>query len=250
MSRTARVLGLAAGVLGLLLSGCGQDEAPDDRAGDARPAAEVAATLVVAADLGADWSIRQNPDFPEMSETGVVSDDVRAMLPQVSMCEAADAEAQAAADDLRWVAFRQLDLATGQPTGAPSPGKPPLHHLVFVQEFLATGDPAGLAATYDALVAGGDACLGTETTDDGETVRTTVLTVSALGDASHGWRDLVSEPGPAGRSATWNLRRVLVRDGDVLLMAQVAEITSPRVPTVLDDARVGAILETMVDKLR
>jgi hypothetical protein len=206
--------------------------------------------LVVASDLGADWSVRHNPDFPEMSETGVVSDEARAMLPQVSMCEAADAEAQAAADDLEWVAFRQLDLATGEPTEAPSPGERPTHHLVFAQEFLATGEPDAMAATYDALVAGGDACLGTEETVDGETVRTTELPVSALGGASHGWRDLVSEPGPAGRSATWNLRRVLVREGDVLLMAQVAEIASPQVPTVLDDARVGVILETMVDKLR
>jgi hypothetical protein len=249
MGRRTRGLGLAVGLLGLLLAGCGKDPAPEDQAAEARSAGEVASTLVVAADLGGDWSVTQMPDFPELSETGVVSDEVRPMLPQMGFCDRAGAEAQAAADDLEWVAFRQLDLATGEPTEPPSPGRPPVHHIVFAQEFLATGEPDQLATTYDALVAGGDACLGTETTPDDETVHTTVLGVPGLGDASHGWRDVIREPGPTGRGATWNLRRVLVLDGDVLLMAQVAEIATPGVPTVLDDARVGVILESMVDKL-
>jgi hypothetical protein len=152
-------------------------------------------------------------------------------------------------DDLEWDAFRQLDLATGTPTGTPSPGHPPVHHLVFAQEFLASAPVDETRATYDALVSGGDACLGTEKTRDGETVRTTGRTAPDVGDASHGWRSVVTEPGPAGRTATWDLRQVLVRDGGVLLMAQVAEITTPGVDTVLDDAEVGSIVGTMVDKL-
>lgn len=250
MDTGSRRIGLAGALLALTLSGCGQDSTPrEPSATEAVTPERIASALVVETDLGADWSVTRMPDFPELSETGVVSDEVQEMLPRMQPCEKADAEAQSVAEDLEWDAFRQLDLATGTPTGSPSPGTPPVHHLVFVQEFLASGEADATGATYDALVAGGDACLGTEVTPDGEKVRTTGLTVAGLGDESHGWRNLVIEPGPAGRSATWDLRQVLVRDGGVLLMAQVAEITTPGVSTVLDDAKVESILQTMVDKL-
>ena len=250
MDRRSRRTGLVGVLLGLALAACGQGSTPEEQAAtDAVTPEGLAAVLVTPADLGADWSVTQMPDFPELSDTGVVSDEAQRMLPRMQLCDAAGDVAQEAADTLEWSAFRQLDLSTGTPTEPPSPGLPRVHHLVFAQEFLASGEPDVMEATYDALVAGADACLGTEKTPDGETVRTTELDVPELGDASHGWRDLVTEPGPAGRSATWDLRQVLVRDGGVLLMTQVAEITSPRVATVLDDARVEAMLQTMVDKL-
>jgi hypothetical protein len=247
--RTRRT-GLVAVLLGLVLAGCGQGSTPAEQADiDTATPEGLAAALVTPADLGANWSVTQMPDFPELSDTGIVSDEAQRMLPRMEPCDKAGDEEQAVADDLEWDAFRQLDLHTGTPTGSPSPGTPPVHHLVFAQEFLGSGTVDETEATYDALVSGGDACLGTEKTPDGETVRTTGLTVPDLGDASHGWRSVVTEPGPAGRTATWDLRQVLVRDGGVLLMAQVAEITTPGVDTVVDDAEVGSILGTMVDKL-
>jgi hypothetical protein len=250
MDRRSRRTGLAAAFLALALSGCGEDSTPGTTTTSERPTPEtLASALVEPADLGAGWSVTRMPDFPELSETGVVTDEVRPMLPRPHLCEQAGDEAQEAVDALEWGAFRQLDLDTGAPTEPPSPGSPPVHHLVFAQEFLAAGGPDEMEATYDAVVAGTDACLGTEKTRDGETVRTTELEVPDMGDASHGWRDVVTEPGPAGRTATWDLRQVLVLDGGVLLMGQVAEITTPGVSTVVDDARVEEVVQTMVDKL-
>lgn len=249
MAQGWRLTGVAAVLLALALAGCGQDSSDDRASSDASSPEQLAAALVVDADLGTGWSTTRMPDFPELSETGVVSDEAQDMLPRMQPCEKASEEDQAVADALAWDAFRQLDLATDTPTGSPAPGRPPVHHLVFAQEFLGSGTADETEATYDALVSGGDACLGTETTGDGETVRTTGMAVPDLGDASHGWRSVVTEPGPAGRTATWDLRQVLVRDGGVLLMAQVAEITTPGVETVLDDAEVESILRTMVDKL-
>jgi hypothetical protein len=250
MDRRSRRIGLAAAFLALALSGCGEDSAPEPTTASEPLSAEtLASALVEPGDLGAGWSVTRMPDFPELSETGVVTDEVRPMLPQLHLCDQADDEAQQAVDALEWGAFRQLDLDTGTPSESPSPGRPPMHHLVFAQEFLASDEPDGMEATYDAIVAGADACLGTEKTPDGETVQTTELDVPDMGDASHGWRSVVTEPGPAGRSATWDLRQVLVLDGGVLLMGQVAEITTPEVATVLDDAGVEEMLQTMVDKL-
>lgn len=66
---------------------------------------------------------------------------------------------------------------------------------------------------------------------------------------SHGWRDVVTEPGRPSHRAVWNPRQVLVRDGEVLMMATVAEIASPGVTTVVDDAEAASIMTTMADKL-
>ncbi|WP_107774201.1 hypothetical protein [Nocardioides sediminis] len=250
MDGRSRRFGLAAALLVVALSGCGEDSTPGTTTAPEPQSPEtLASALVEPADLGAAWSVTRMPDFPELSETGVVSDEAQDMLPRMEPCQKATEQERAAAEDLEWDAFRQLELATGTPTGSPSPGRPPVHHLVFAQEFLGEGAVDETKTTYDALVSGGDACLGTEKTRDGETVRTTGLTVPDLGDASHGWRSMVTEPGPAGRTATWDLRQVLVRDGGVLLMAQVAEITTPGVDTVLDDAEVEEMVQTMVDKL-
>ena len=251
MDRRPRRIGLVAVLLGLALTGCGQGSTPGEQAAtDAVTPEGLAAALVTPADLGADWSVTQMPDFPELSETGVVSDEAQRMLPRMQLCEKADDEAQEAADALEWDAFRQLDLATGTPTGSPSPGTPPVHHLVFAQEFLASGELDEMEATYDALVSGGDACLGTEKTPDGETVRTTGLDVPELGDASHGWRSVVTEPGPAGHTATWDLRQVLVRDGGVLLMAPGRRDHHSRGGRRCSTTqRSRSILGTMVDKL-
>jgi hypothetical protein len=124
-----------------------------------------------------------------------------------------------------------------------------VHHLVFVQEFLTSGAADEVQTTYAALAAGTAACLGRHTTKDGETVRSTPLAVPDLGDSRYGWRDVVTEPGPPAHRTLWNLREVLVRDGEVLMMATVAEIASPGVPTVVDDAEAASIMTTMADKL-
>jgi hypothetical protein len=243
-------VGLAAALLSLALAGCGgQDEVGQDSAGSGPPTPEeLAAALVAPDDLGPGWSVTRMPDS-EIDETGVVSEEDAAMLPQVQFCEKAGDAAVQAAEDLRWHAFRQVELDTGAPTEPPSPGAPPVHHLVFVQEFLTSGAEDEMTTTYAGLVAGNAACLGKQTAPDGETVRTTRLDVPDLGDSSYGWRDLATEPGPPANRAVWNLRQVLVRDGEVLMMATIAEIASPGVTTVIDDAEAASIMTTMADEL-
>ena len=250
---TVRSRRLAAAVVALLvlgLAGCGgSDEVGQEPSGTEPPTPEqLAAALVVPEDLGAGWSVTRMPDS-DTDVDGVVSEEDAAKLPQVQFCEKAGDTAVQAAEDLRWHAFRQLELATETPTEPPSPGEPPVHHLVFVQEFLTSTAADEVETTYAALAAGSAACLGRHTTKDGETIVSTRLAVPDLGDASHGWRDLVTEPGPPAHRAVWNLREVLVRDGEVLMMATVAEIASPGVPTVVDDAEAASIMTTMADKL-
>lgn len=243
-----RPLAVAA-LLVLLLTGCGQEEASDTSPTPEPITPEsLAAALLTPEDLGEGWSTSIPPDAPEAAESGVVTDEMREFMPRIELCAAAPEEAQAAADSLEWQAFRQLDLATDVPPHDPGSKAPPQHHLVFVQEFLTSGDDT--EATYDALVTGLEACEGVEeTTKDGESVTTSALDVPTLGDAASAWRTVVLEPGPEDRSATWDLRTVLVRDGEVFVNATVAEITTEKVQPEIDDDRVVEIVTQMVDKL-
>ena len=137
------------------------------------------------------------------------------------------------------------------PTAEPTPGSPPMqHHLVFLQEFLLRDDAAGVEETYAALAAGMEACTGqTNQYPDGETGQSEPLDVPSVGDEATGTREIVSEPGPARRAAAWDLRTMLVRDGEYLLSVTFAEIRSPGVERQFGAAAVEHLVETVAAKL-
>ena len=111
-------------------------------------------------------------------------------------------------------------------------------------------DAATVTETYDALAAGIEACWDEVTTyPDGEVGRSESFEVQAIGDDRTGTREIVTEPGPARRARTWDLRYVIARDGDVLLGITIAEITTPKVESILDDATIEEIITTIADKL-
>lgn len=250
MLRSCRCgVALVAAML-LALAACGDETTTVSGQAGASPE-DLAAVLVTPEDLGEGWSVTPDPETGGTS--GVVSEEMRDMLPRIQFCGKASAEAVAAAKSLRWDAFRQLNLATetemSQPT-SPEPGERPEHDLVFVQEFLMSGDPAEVEATYDALESGVRACWGERTvTEDGEKDRTLRLRVPAVGEDRVGTRDIVTEPGPGRHAAKWDLRSVLARDGEVLFSIMVAEVTTPKVEPVLDEAAVADIVTTIADKL-
>ena len=249
--RRFTALALALGLVAL--SSCAEESTPDGQPeSDSSAAAEVAALLVTAEDLGDRWS-ELVPDPDVSFEDGVVTDENREWLPRLEFCPAASAESQEAARNLPWQAFRQLNYDTGmaQPTAEPTPGSPPMqHHLVFLQEFLLRGDADDIEETYAALAAGMEACTDqTIEYPDGEIGRGEPFDVPALGDGSTGTRQLVAEPGAARRAATWDLRNVLVRDGEYLVSLSFAEITSPKVEPQFDDAAVEQLVETVDAKL-
>lgn len=256
--RICRISGVAAGVVAMVVfAACGDDPAADSDGGPMSPE-ELAAVLVTAEDLGEGWSVLEGPEASTGAEPGVVTDETREMLPRIEFCAEASEESTAAADAasaLDWAAFRQLNLATetemSQPSD-PEPGtrQPPQHDLVFVQEFLISADATEVEETYDALASGIEACWGVVTTyPDGERGRSTALEVPAIGDDRVGSREVVLEPGPARRTAKWDIRNVLARDGEVLIGITIAEITTAKVEPVLDDAAIEEIITTISAKL-
>lgn len=172
---------------------------------------------------------------------GVVPEDQRGNLPRLEFCDKASDRSVQAAGQLRWAAFRQLNLTTPDE---------PRSHQVFAQEFLMAAEPSEVAATYSALQAGIEACTGVTTKHgDGVVGTSEKLHVPALGDAAVATRQIVREPSPRG-AAIWDLPNVVVRDGAVLMSIQLGEVTvGKQIEHVMDRARIDSILTTIAQKL-
>jgi hypothetical protein len=257
-SGAARTVTLALATA--LLVACGGDggTTDDTDAGAAPPTPEELASsvLLTAEDLGEGWSENSPPD--DLLEDGVVTDEAREMLPRIVFCSKASADSSAAAEALEWQAFRQLNLATETDPAYPEepepeePGDPGprSHDLVFVQQFLLADDAGTVTETYDALAAGMDACRGeVNEYPDGEVGRTVPFSAPPAGEAQTTTRELVKEPGPAGRAGLWDLRMLLARDGEVLVALTVGEVRTPDVPRTLHRDDVDRIVITMAEKL-
>ena len=244
--RSARVALLLSAAM---LVSCGEDTTEPEPAPGGRPAAEVAALLVPPESLGEGWSTQTNPGADADFEDGVVTDENRKYLPRVELCATADEESAKNAKQVEWQAFRQYTYDTGMPPPTePTPGVRPQHHLVFVQELLLSDDETTVADTYDALAASLEACpSGATTSPDGESIVTRPMKAPDLGDAATATRTTVSEPGGGG--AVWDLRNVFWRDGDLLVAVTVAEIASPGIERVLDEAAVDKVLDALEDAL-
>lgn len=217
-------------VAALLLAGCGSTDEPPP---GGPSASELAGTLVEADDLGTGWAVNAPPE--DYGGYGVVTDENRGMVPKLQFCDRASADAVAAASELDWEAFTQVNYETGND-----------RHLVFVQEFLRSDTADDVRQTYADLASGIRACEGVRSEyPDGEVGTQSSLDVPEVGDDRVGSRELVSEPG--GSAATWDIRSLLARDGTTLIGVTVVEIVAPGTEKVLDDGDVRDLMTTITD---
>ena len=234
---------LAAAVL--MMSGCGgaEDEPTVD---GASPVAGVASLLITADDLEGEWTVNVPPGAPvEVPETGVVTEEMVESLPRLELCDLASAEAQAAAEGLRWQAFRQLDKAVDDPVDPPEDMS---GRMVFVQEFLLSDDPSDVEATFEDLKSGLESCMGRTTEDeDGHSGTSEPWPVADVGDDRLGVLDTVAEP---GGDASWLLYSALVRDGSILMVGIVGEVVvGEGVTAELGADEIDQIITTMAAKI-
>ncbi|MGN6575411.1 MAG: hypothetical protein ACTHKG_06970 [Nocardioides sp.] len=254
--RRAASLILAASMV--LVTACGSDEAGSPAGPDQSPtsassstsaagsaavptAEELAAALVRPDDLEGAWTTWEGPDASASGVPGVVPEEQRGNLPRLDLCDKADAASAQAAKELRWQAFRQLNLTLTDDARM---------HQVFVQQFLLADDAGRVAATYDAVTDGLRACFGTQQTyDKGVTGISRRMALPALGDAALGARSIVLEASPRG-PATWDLRNVLVRRGSVLMNVQIGEVGFfDDVEPVVDRALAERLLVTIASTM-
>ena len=210
--RSLRLLGVIALAVAPAAASCGSDDA-------APPTAERLAGRLVDIDTFAGvWTVNRGPDDGADMSSGVIPEDQRDMLPGIELCDAAGADAKAAVESLTWLAYRQIDLTVDDPIEPPADRS---GNMVFVQQFLTAGEHDELAATFDLLRAGSDACLGPiEASEEGPGEAAT-MPVPEVGDARFGVLTTIAE---AGGWAEWRLYDAFVLDGDVLMSFVVVDI--------------------------
>lgn len=207
-----RVVGVVALAAASVLAACGDDQG-------APPTAEqLAAQLVTVDSFEGDWTINVGPGDGTDMTSGVVPEDQRDMLPAAELCDAASPEAQAAVESLTWMAFRQLDLDEDDPIDPPNDRT---GHMVFVQQFLTSGDADELATTFELLRSGAEACFGPIAAGEEGPGQAEAMPVPAVGDARFGVLTTIEE---AGGSAEWRLHNAFVLDNDVVMSFLVVDI--------------------------
>jgi hypothetical protein len=222
---------------GLVIGGlaCGSDEV-------AIPSAEqLAAHLVDVSTYEGSWA-RNVPDGAAGAIDGVVTVEMSDQLPRMDLCDRASAEARALVGDLPWMAFRQIDLEVDDPINPPADRT---GHMVSVQEFLISGEPDELAATFTTLRDGAAACLGEIPAGEEGPGFAEEIALPAVGDDRYGAMLTMEE---AGGWAEWRLQIALVRDGAALAWITILDIRAGAEPffTLAD---VGRMVETAIDLL-
>lgn len=247
------IVGLTGAAV-LLLGGCGGDgsePAPSPSSGTpsssqvAVPTAEeLAAALVTPDDYDGTWTVNVPPD-EEAAIDGVVPESQQEMLPSIGLCPKASEESQAAADALRWQAFRQLDQSEQNPIDMAAGDR--VGHMIFVQEFLLAGDPAEVETTFEALRDGVRACEGKFPAGEEGPGTSEPMTIPDVGDDRFGELTTMEE---AGGGAYWLLHTSWVRQGPVLMNLLVVDIVMGEgVQPAFTTEDLDTFLTTAVDKL-
>jgi len=225
-------------VVALAGGGCGGDDSTES----VPTVDELAASLLAPNDMDGTWSVTV-PDA-DVDLSGVVTDEMREMLPKMELCAGASDEARAAVDGLSWDAFMQLELETDDPIQPPDDRT---GHMIFLQEFLTATDSAVTTETFDLLRDGIEACLGEIEAGEEGPGFAEPMEIPELGDDSYGVLTTVEE---AGGWAEWRLHQIIVHDGPVLLDLVVTDIRAgDGVEPYFTIDEIGDIAQNAVDKL-
>ena len=254
MMSHARFLIALTGAAILLLGACGgngsdsgalsSSDEPAWSQGAVPTAGQLASVLVTVDDFDGTWTVNVPPGS-QMATPGVVPEDQQQMLPTIELCAKASEESRSAADALRWQAFRQLDQSEQDPIDMAAGDR--VGHMIFVQEFLMSGDPAEVEKTFDALREGMRACQGKIPAGEEGPGETEPMSIPEVGDDRYGELTTMEE---AGGGAYWLLHNSLVRQGPVLMDLQVVDIVMGNgVQPVFTTEDIGTFLTTAVEKL-
>lgn len=196
------------------LASCGDDEP------SIPSAQELSESLIEADELDGDWTLLSGPQGGDemVDPSGILTEEQRDLVPSFDMCDEASDEAREIAASLRPVVFRQLDLTVDDEIDPPFDRT---GHMIFLQEFLYTGEPHEIAESFEVLRDGMVGCLGEiEAGEEGPGLAKE-LDVPEVGDDRLGVLITIEE---AGGWAEWHIQELFVRDGSVLMKFVVVDI--------------------------
>jgi hypothetical protein len=203
---------VAALGLGSLVS-CGGDE-------EAEPSLELLSRALLSIDdLDGEWTLFSGPDDDQkLDPSGILTEEQRELVPSFDLCDRASDEARDEAENLRPLAFRQLDLKVDDEIDPPFDRT---GHMIFLQEFLYAGKPGEIKESFDLLRAGMIECFGEIPAGDEGPGFAEELAVPEVGDDRIGVMTTIEE---AGGWAEWRIQEVLVRDGPSMMKLVVVDI--------------------------
>jgi hypothetical protein len=223
----------------VLMGACGND----DQTTQPTPGTDLATALVTAAELGDRWSVPNFPDGDLGSVDGAVSDSQHDDLPRPELCEQASEVSRTAVDNIRWTAFRALELEVDNPIQPPADRS---GHMVFLQELLTTDPVSGVRTTFELLKQGYEACLGDIPSDEEGPGRAEPMPSPEVGDDRFATLLTFEE---AGGWAQWRIHQIMVIQGPVLMSLMIGEIRSMDVEPLLDFEEVGRLARIAAEAL-
>jgi len=252
--RNVRFLVALSGAAVLLLGACAGDGSksaspssspmPAWSQGAVPTAEQLASVLVTVDDYDGKWTVNV-PSDGQFATPGVVPESQQKMLPKIELCGKASEESRQAAEALRWQAFRQLDQSEEDPIDMAAGDR--VGHMIFVQEFLRSGDPAEIETTFNALRDGMQACQGKIPAGLEGPGKSEPMAIPAVGDDRYGELTTLEE---AGGGAYWLVYQSLVRQGPVMMELQVFDIVMGEgVQPAFTTKDIGTFLTKAVEKL-
>lgn len=205
-------------------------------------AQQLADGLLVADDLEGNWKLNSGPDGADLSTTGIIDDNNRDKLPQLELCEAASQESRDALNAIQRQAFRQIDKTVDN---AIKPPKDREGHMIFVQEWLTSGEPDELELVFDDISAAVKECLGDIPAGEEGPGTITEAEIEPIGDQRVAALAQFEEAGGVG---TWNIYSVFIRAGTVLMGVTAVDIVLGDLEPELTVADLNEILSTALAK--
>lgn len=203
---------------------------------------ELAGGLLVADDLEGNWKLNSGPEGADLSTTGIIDDTNRDKLPQIQLCDTASQESRDALNAIQWQAFRQIDKTVDN---AIKPPKDREGHMIFVQEWLTSGESNELELVFDDISAAVKECLGDIPTGEEGPGTITEAEIEPIGDQRVAALTQFEEAGGVG---TWNIYSVFIRAGTVLMGVTAVDIVLGDLEPELTVADLDEILSTALSK--
>lgn len=240
MSRRVRISVLAlVTVLVLVSSGCTRSSRSPKVVLSTQ---ELADGLLVADDLEGNWKLNSGPEGADLSTTGIIDDTNRDKLPQIQLCDTASQESRDALNAIQWQAFRQIDKTVDN---AIKPPKDREGHMIFVQEWLTSGESDELELVFDDISAAVKECLGDIPAGEEGPGTITEAEIEPIGDQRVAALTQFEEAGGVG---TWNIYSVFIRAGTVLMGVTAVDIVLGDLEPELTVADLDEILSTALSK--
>ena len=203
---------------------------------------ELADALLVPDDLEGSWNLNPGPEGADLSQAGIIDDTNRDKLPQYQVCEAATPASREALNSIKWQAYRQIDKVVDNEI---KPPKDREGHMIFVQEWLTSGESDELELVFDDISAAFKECLGDIPAGEEGPGTVAEVDIEPIGDQRVAALTQFEEAGGVG---TWNIYSVFIRAGTVLMGATAVDIVMGDLEQELTLDDFDKILSTALSK--